>query len=143
MPGVAEPRSASSTLPILLPCSLILALALAPPETRGESAAGCAALILLLALLASATRPAPVLSKALLLLAALSWPIILVSAAPGKAIGPMAVWVLALAAGFGAARLDCVPTSEGLGQATTRTVVYSSLAILFMDFILTALMFSK
>jgi phospholipid/cholesterol/gamma-HCH transport system permease protein len=38
---------------------------------------------------------------------------------------------------------DCVPTSEGLGQATTRTVVQSSLAILFLDFILTALMFSK
>ncbi len=38
---------------------------------------------------------------------------------------------------------DCVPTSEGLAQATTRTVVYSSLAILFLDFILTALMFSK
>ena len=38
---------------------------------------------------------------------------------------------------------DCVPTSEGLGQATTRTVVYSSLAILALDFILTALMFGK
>lgn len=38
---------------------------------------------------------------------------------------------------------DCVPTSEGLGQATTRTVVHSSLAILFLDFILTALMFAK
>ena len=38
---------------------------------------------------------------------------------------------------------DCMPTSEGLGQATTRTVVHSSLAILFLDFILTALMFSK
>ncbi|MBE9567720.1 MAG: lipid asymmetry maintenance ABC transporter permease subunit MlaE [Proteobacteria bacterium] len=38
---------------------------------------------------------------------------------------------------------DCIPTSEGLGQATTRTVVYSSLAILFLDFILTALMFAK
>jgi len=38
---------------------------------------------------------------------------------------------------------DCIPTSEGLGQATTRTVVYSSLAILFLDFVLTALMFSK
>lgn len=36
---------------------------------------------------------------------------------------------------------DCVPTSEGLGQATTRTVVFSSLAILGLDFILTALMF--
>jgi phospholipid/cholesterol/gamma-HCH transport system permease protein len=38
---------------------------------------------------------------------------------------------------------DCVPTSEGLSQATTRTVVHSSLAVLFLDFILTALMFSK
>jgi len=38
---------------------------------------------------------------------------------------------------------DCVPTSEGLGQATTRTVVYSSLAVLGLDFILTALMFGK
>jgi len=38
---------------------------------------------------------------------------------------------------------DCLPTSEGLGQATTRTVVHSSLAILFLDFVLTALMFTK
>ena len=38
---------------------------------------------------------------------------------------------------------DCIPTSEGLAQATTRTVVISSLAILFLDFVLTALMFSK
>ncbi|MCK4705821.1 MAG: lipid asymmetry maintenance ABC transporter permease subunit MlaE [Gammaproteobacteria bacterium] len=38
---------------------------------------------------------------------------------------------------------DCIPTSEGLGQATTRTVVYGSLAILVLDFVLTALMFSK
>lgn len=38
---------------------------------------------------------------------------------------------------------DCIPTSEGLGQATTRTVVYGSLAILALDFVLTALMFGK
>lgn len=37
---------------------------------------------------------------------------------------------------------DCVPTSEGLGQATTRTVVYGSLSVLGLDFILTAIMFS-
>lgn len=36
---------------------------------------------------------------------------------------------------------DCVPTSEGISQATTRTVVYASLAVLALDFILTALMF--
>ena len=38
---------------------------------------------------------------------------------------------------------DCVPTSEGLGRATTRTVVHSSLAVLGLDFVLTALMFSE
>lgn len=37
--------------------------------------------------------------------------------------------------------LDCVPTSEGIGRATTKTVVYSSLAILGLDFFLTAVMF--
>ena len=36
---------------------------------------------------------------------------------------------------------DSVPTSEGIGRATTRTVVNASLAILGLDFILTALMF--
>lgn len=36
---------------------------------------------------------------------------------------------------------DCEPTSEGISRATTRTVVYSSLAVLGLDFILTAVMF--
>jgi phospholipid/cholesterol/gamma-HCH transport system permease protein len=36
---------------------------------------------------------------------------------------------------------DAQPTSEGISAATTRTVVYSSLAILGMDFLLTAVMF--
>lgn len=36
---------------------------------------------------------------------------------------------------------DAVPTSEGISTATTRTVVYSSLAVLAMDFLLTAIMF--
>lgn len=36
---------------------------------------------------------------------------------------------------------DCIPTTEGIGAATTRTVVYSSLAILGSDFVLTAVMF--
>lgn len=35
----------------------------------------------------------------------------------------------------------CPPTSEGIGRATTKTVVYSSLAVLGMDFFLTAVMF--
>lgn len=35
---------------------------------------------------------------------------------------------------------SCVPTAEGISQATTRTVVYSSLAVLGFDFLLTAMM---
>ena len=38
---------------------------------------------------------------------------------------------------------DSIPTSEGISIATTKTVVYSSLAILGLDFILTAVMFSS
>lgn len=34
---------------------------------------------------------------------------------------------------------DCVPTPEGVSRATNRTVVYSSLAVLMLDFIITAL----
>jgi len=37
--------------------------------------------------------------------------------------------------------IDAEPTSEGISSATTRTVVYSSLAVLAMDFLLTAVMF--
>jgi len=36
---------------------------------------------------------------------------------------------------------DTIPTSEGVSRATTRTVVHSALAVLGLDFILTALMF--
>ena len=37
---------------------------------------------------------------------------------------------------------DCQPTPEGVSRATTRTVVTSSLAVLGLDFVLTALMFT-
>ena len=36
---------------------------------------------------------------------------------------------------------DCTPTSSGISNATTATVVQSSLAVLGLDFVLTALMF--
>ena len=36
---------------------------------------------------------------------------------------------------------ESVPTSEGVSRATNRTVVYSSLAVLALDFVMTALMF--
>jgi phospholipid/cholesterol/gamma-HCH transport system permease protein len=35
---------------------------------------------------------------------------------------------------------DSMPTSEGIGKATTQTVVISSLAVLGLDFVLTAVM---
>jgi phospholipid/cholesterol/gamma-HCH transport system permease protein len=38
---------------------------------------------------------------------------------------------------------DSIPTSEGISSATTKTVVYSSLAVLGLDFLLTAVMFSS
>ncbi len=38
---------------------------------------------------------------------------------------------------------DTMPTSEGISRATTRTVVYASLAVLGLDFILTAVMFGE
>lgn len=44
------------------------------------------------------------------------------------------VWI-AVYQGF-----SCVATAEGISQATTRTVVYSSLAVLGLDFLLTAVM---
>ncbi len=49
--------------------------------------------------------------------------------------GAVITWI-AVFQGF-----DAMPTSEGISAATTRTVVYSSLAILGMDFLLTAVMF--
>ena len=38
---------------------------------------------------------------------------------------------------------DCIPTSEGISRATTSTVVQSSLLVLALDFVLTALMFAS
>jgi phospholipid/cholesterol/gamma-HCH transport system permease protein len=38
---------------------------------------------------------------------------------------------------------DAMPTSEGVSRATTRAVVHSALAVLGLDFVLTALMFGS
>jgi phospholipid/cholesterol/gamma-HCH transport system permease protein len=51
------------------------------------------------------------------------------------AFGVVVTWI-AVFQGF-----DAEPTAEGISTATTRTVVYSSLAVLAMDFLLTAVMF--
>jgi len=51
--------------------------------------------------------------------------------------GVVVTWI-ALFEGY-----DATPTSEGVGRATTRTVVHSAFAILGLDFVLTALMFGE
>jgi phospholipid/cholesterol/gamma-HCH transport system permease protein len=38
---------------------------------------------------------------------------------------------------------DSMPTAEGISQATTKTVVYSSVAVLALDFILTLVMYGE
>ncbi len=49
--------------------------------------------------------------------------------------GFVIIWI-ALFRGY-----DTIPTSEGISRSTTQTVVHSSLAVLALDFVLTALMF--
>ncbi|MCU7842595.1 MAG: lipid asymmetry maintenance ABC transporter permease subunit MlaE [Candidatus Thiodiazotropha sp. (ex Monitilora ramsayi)] len=49
--------------------------------------------------------------------------------------GVICTWI-ALFQGY-----DTVPTSAGVSRSTTRTVVHSALAVLVLDFVLTALMF--
>jgi phospholipid/cholesterol/gamma-HCH transport system permease protein len=50
----------------------------------------------------------------------------------------VAVTFIALYQGY-----EARPTPEGVSQATTRTVVISSLSVLALDFLLTAMMFSN
>ena len=51
--------------------------------------------------------------------------------------GVAVIWI-AVAQGYYAA-----PTSQGIASATTRSVVYASLAVLGLDFILTAMMIGE
>jgi phospholipid/cholesterol/gamma-HCH transport system permease protein len=53
------------------------------------------------------------------------------------AFGVVIIWI-AVFKGY-----DSVPTSAGISEATTQTVVISSLAVLALDFILTAVMFGE
>ncbi len=49
--------------------------------------------------------------------------------------GVVVTWI-ALFQGY-----DATPTSAGVSRATTRSVVHAALAVLALDFVLTALMF--
>lgn len=88
-----------------IPATLLALATVAPPETRGESMAGCAALIALLALL-SVRRSQPVRLALPLGLAAVAAPVLVRSAAaPGAAVEAVALWGLALSLGLLAAGL--------------------------------------
>ncbi len=97
--GEPSPRL-RATLPVLV--ALTLLLPLFPPETRGESMAGCALLILLLAALAGVGRRG---GAGLVAAAASAWALSLVAVAPGAVPAPVALGLLAAAGGLAAARL--------------------------------------
>ncbi len=122
------PRSGvpGSTVRFVLLSILTLCLVL-PPETRGESAAGCSLLILLLALLTTAhvaSGPASALALGL----ALAWPLTLLSLAPGLAVEPLATLLLAATLGVcTASRARDVRTSLSLPTVLVAVAVLVSL----------------
>lgn len=69
---------------------------------------------------------------------AVEWRLDLVNCFIKSVVFAITVTWIALFNGYGA-----IPTSEGISRATTRTVVHSSLAVLGLDFVLTALMFGN
>ena len=90
----------------LFPLLLVVILPLAPPETRGEGMAGAALCIAtLLALrvgpVARTWLPLPLLAGGLLY-----FPATLLAEAPGAAVEPLGVWLLAAAAAASTATLD-------------------------------------
>lgn len=68
--------------------------------------------------------------------AAVDWQDDLVNGVIKSVVFALVVTWIAVFKGF-----DAVPTAEGVSRATTETVVHSSLAVLALDFVLTAVMF--
>jgi O-antigen ligase len=97
---VTEPlQGASPSAPgnpsYLIPLALVPLLILFPPETRGESMAGCALLIGLFALLSARRLAEPGRVTPLLLLLAAVFPLTLTAISPGAAVEPLAIVYLA------------------------------------------------
>jgi len=91
----------------LIVFALLPVLALFPPETRGESMAGCAALIAVLALIGwRRSGASPSGQATLLVIAAVALPLTWVALAPAAAVQPLAVALVAGAAGLGVAGAD-------------------------------------
>lgn len=69
---------------------------------------------------------------------AVSWRVDLVNCLIKSIVFAITITWIALFNGY-----DAIPTSAGISRATTRTVVHASLAVLGLDFVLTALMFGN
>jgi len=69
---------------------------------------------------------------------AVDWRLDLVNCLIKSVVFAITVTWIALFNGY-----DAIPTSAGISRATTRTVVHASLAVLGLDFVLTALMFGN
>lgn len=69
---------------------------------------------------------------------AISWRTDIVNCVIKSIVFAITVTWIALFNGY-----DAIPTSAGISRATTRTVVHASLAVLGLDFVLTALMFGN
>jgi len=90
----------------LIPLALICVLPLFPPETRGESMAGSALLILMLGLLNWRGRLTATGALPLALGLLLYFPALLLALAPGAVVEPISVLLLGAAVGIYSAELD-------------------------------------
>ena len=99
-PDPDDPLTGSSRLVLLALASVLI---LFPPETRGESMAGSALLILMVVLL-GVRRPSSNWTACWVLFGGcLLFPQLLLSQAPGSVFEPWAMWILAVALGLSAA----------------------------------------
>lgn len=107
--------------------SLVLLCLLFPPETRGESAAGCAALVVLLSLLSLRDVTAGAATALALSLAA-AWSLSLAALAPGAAPEPIATLLVAGVVGACAApRARELRTGEALPTVLTIVAALAAL----------------
>jgi len=100
----------------LVLCSALATACLFPPEARGESAAGCAALLTLLAIVLSRRLAASPADLGLCVAFVVAAPMVLSATAPGAAVEPLAVFLLAAGAGALAASRPSA-LREGAGIA--------------------------
>ncbi len=103
-PGGGPPKAdAPARGALWVVAALLLLLPTLPPETRGESLAGCAVLVVTLGALATARGLPRAGAGTLAAALALAWPLVRAASAPGAAVEPVTLGLLAGAAGLFAA----------------------------------------